>query len=129
MDTEPHDSSHPLLDISQLDTFVMLGYEDYADLLKDVKNDVPEYFNTIRQSIATGDAKACRAASHSCRGMLSYFGCVALTHLLDDLENGALPGEGAAESTHAKLVATWEKTLTALQEWEKSVPDFSPPAP
>lgn len=129
MSTEPSDPSQPLLDVSQLDTFVMLGYEDYADLLSDVKNDVPEYFRTIRAAIAAGDAKACRAASHSCRGMLSYFGCVALTHILDGLENGPLPEEGAAESTYNKLVATWEKTLTALVEWEKSVPDFSPPAP
>lgn len=126
------DSTNPdpaLLDVSQLDTFVMLGYEDYADLLNDVKRDVPGYFDAIRSAIASGDAKACSAASHSCRGMLSYFGCIMLSQLLGALENGALPDAAAAESTHNKLLATWEKTLTAIIEWEKSVPDFSPPAP
>jgi HPt (histidine-containing phosphotransfer) domain-containing protein len=129
MSLEPTNPTNPLLDPSQLETFIMLGYEDYADLLGDVERDVPGYFNIIHSAIASGDSKACSAATHSCRGMLSYFGCVALTSLLAELENGVLPDKSRAESVHNELLTTWESTLNAILKWEKSVPDFAPDTP
>lgn len=129
MSLEPTAPTNPLLDPSQLETFIMLGYEDYADLLDDVKRDVPGYFTVIRSAIASGDSKACAAAAHSCRGMLSYFGCTALTSQLAKLENGVLPDKSCAESVHNELLAIWESTLNAILKWEKSVPDFAPNPP
>jgi HPt (histidine-containing phosphotransfer) domain-containing protein len=126
MDLEPTTPSNLLLDISQLDTFVMLGYDEYSELLGDVRREVPGYFAVIRTAIQSGDSKACSAASHSCRGMLSYFGCVTLNSLLARLENEALPAASDADRIHDELLAVWEKTLAALHEWEKSVPDFAP---
>lgn len=126
MSPDPTNPENNLLDSSQLETFIMLGYEDYADLLGDVKRDVPGYFTVIHSSVATGDAKACSAAAHSCRGMLSYFGCIALNNLLADLENGALPDKSNADTIHNELLASWKHTLNAIHAWEKSIPDFAP---
>ena len=128
MGLEPTNSANPLLDHNQLETFIMLGYDDYADLLNDVRREVPGYFTTIRSAIASGDSKSCSAASHSCRGMLSYFGCIALNNLLSVLENGPLPDASSAESVHDQLLTVWDDTLFAIQEWAESVPDFIPPA-
>ncbi|GAA5115546.1 Hpt domain-containing protein [Luteolibacter yonseiensis] len=126
MDSEPTTSSDSLLDVSQLDTFVMLGYDEYSELLGDVRREVPNYFTVIHGAIASGDSKTCSAACHSCRGMLSYFGCVVLNNLLGGLENGPLPDKSQADPIHDELLTTWNNSLNALLGWEKTVPDFAP---
>lgn len=116
----------PLIDPPQLETFIVFGHADYLDLLGDVIHDVPGHLERLRTAISAGNPGEIRAAAHSLRGMLSYFGCVALTTRLADFEHQtAIPPEQAAP-IHAELSGLWEKTLAAIKEWEKTVPDFAP---
>lgn len=126
MDSDNTSPDSLLLDPRQLETFVMLGYEDYADLLADVTNDVPGYLATIRSAVLAGDAAATSAAAHSCRGMLSYFGCVALTDRLAGIEHSPQRDASSAEPEYVELVALWDATRAAILRWEQSVPDFAP---
>ena len=67
-----------------------------------------------------------KARAHGLRGVLAYFGCVAVTKRLAQLETQeCVPPEQAA-GIHAELLDLWEQSLAALAEWEKSVPDFGP---
>jgi HPt (histidine-containing phosphotransfer) domain-containing protein len=126
MDSHTISPDPRLLDVQQLETFIMLGYEDYADLLGDVAHDVPGYFSTIRSAILAGDRAAGAAAAHSCRGMLSYFGCVALTERLAEIEHAPPIHEASAEPLYGELALLWEATQAALHEWERGVPNFAP---
>jgi HPt (histidine-containing phosphotransfer) domain-containing protein len=127
------DSTHPdlppeapLLDFHQLETFIVIGIDDYRELLGDVVIEVPQQLEQIREAIQQGDAVTLKARAHGLRGLLAYFGCVAMTRRLAHLETQAGVAPAQADATHAELQALWEQSLAALAEWEKSVPDFGP---
>jgi hypothetical protein len=115
----------PLLDYHQLETFVVIGVVDYLDLLGDVIEDVPVQLGQIQAAIEQGDMVHLKARAHALRGLVAYFGCVAMTARLADLErqDNILPGQAAA--THAELQDLWHQSLAALRAWEKSLPDFT----
>jgi len=126
--TETSHPDHPedsqLLNVEQLQSLVTLGAADYFDLIGDVIGSVPGRISQIAAAIQEGNAKQLRADAHGLRGMLSYFGCEAMTRSLNFLELQPLPEPAAASAIQARLQALWQKTLDAIQKWEKSVPEF-----
>jgi len=119
-----HSQDSLLLNVEQLQSLVALGAADYFDLIGDVIGTVPGRINQIVAAIQGGDAKQVRAEAHGLRGMLSYFGCEALTSSLNTLEQQPLPAPEAADTIQAQLQALWQQTLSAIQQWEKTVPEF-----
>ncbi len=128
MEQEAQSPEAGILDTEQLETFLMLGYEDYANLLGDVVTEVPSYIATIHSSILSRDSGIYSAAIHSFRGMISYFGCINLTEKLAFLEKNALPEASFASDIQAELLKLWEKSLAAIRQWE-SDSDFHPGSP
>lgn len=119
---------HPeaLLDTKQLDSFITIGYDDYIDLLGDVIRDVATHLVSIQTAIQQGNLVDLRARSHSLRGMLSYFGCIAMTARLKVLEESSSLTPPQAAAIHGELQSLWDQSLTAIRNWEKSVPNFAP---
>jgi HPt (histidine-containing phosphotransfer) domain-containing protein len=115
-----------LLDYHQLETFIVIGIDDYHELLGDVTLEAPEHLRQIKVAIQQGDAATIKTRAHGLRGLLAYFGCVAVTKRLAQLETQEIVPPEQADSTHAELLDLWEQSLAALAEWEKSVPDFGP---
>lgn len=114
-----------LLDHKQLDVLILFGSDAYHDLIADVIADVPQHLAGIHAAIVDANRPDLRARAHSCRGMLSNFGCVAMTARLGQFEHDPQPPVTAATDIHAELEHIWQSTLTALQEWEQSVPEFT----
>jgi HPt (histidine-containing phosphotransfer) domain-containing protein len=116
----------PLLDHEQLESFADIGYDDYLELLGDVIHDVPGHLDRIRASIEAGDSAAVKSRVHSFRGMVSYFGCIALTDRLAVMEHHPEIAPDQAATIHSELQNLWDRSLAAIKDWEKSVPDFAP---
>jgi len=116
----------PLLDLDQLESFATIGYDDYLDILNDVIRDVPNHLEGIRTSFRAGNSAEVGSRLHSFRGMISYFGCAALTHRLAELELHPLVPQDQADAIHAELQDLWDRSLAAIKDWEKSAPDFAP---
>ncbi len=116
----------PLLDLGQLESFAGIGYDDYLDLLSDVVRDVPRHLEGIRASIDAGNSTDVRSRLHSFRGMISYFGCIALTDRLAGMEQHPEIPPDQAVGIHSELQSLWDRSLAAIKDWEKSVPDFAP---
>ncbi|MCX6878497.1 MAG: ATP-binding protein [Verrucomicrobia bacterium] len=115
-----------LIDTRQLDTFIDLGSVAYHDILGDLIRDVPASLEHLRAVIQAGDTAACKRRAHSLKGILACFGCVAMTARLAELEQQE--GDAAPEHAtplHAELQDLWQRSLSAIREWEKSVPAFS----
>lgn len=113
-----------LINRSQLASFIAIGREDFLNLLGDVVRDVPRHLDRIRNVVTRGDENGLKDAAHSLRGMLSYFGCIALTARLASFENRETVAPELAGSLHTELETLWESSLAAINEWEKSVPEF-----
>ena len=116
----------PLLDLEPLEVFATLGYDDYLDLLSDVIRDGPGHLESVRAAIHAGNAADVTSRTHSFRGMVSYFGCIALTSRLAELEHHPAIAPSEATAIHAELQDLWNRSLTAIKDWEKSVADFAP---
>ena len=116
----------PLLDLDQLESIGAIGYDDYLDLLGDVIRDIPHHLGGIRAAIAAGDSVNFRSRVHAFRGIISYFGCVALTSRLAALEHQLEVAPAQATAIHTELQDFWDRSLAAIKEWEISVPDFAP---
>ena len=88
----------PLINIRKLQTFVMLGIDDYVEMLGDLMREVPEQLEQIRIAIEQGNLEDCREHAHSMRGILGYFGCVTMTRRLASLESrtSLMPEDAAA---------------------------------
>lgn len=124
----PHSNPHPsetLLDLGQLNSFIAIGYDDYIDLLGDAVTDVTVHLAAIQAAIQQGNQADLRARSHSLRGMLSYFGCTAMTTRLKLLEENTALTPPQAALMHAELETMWVKSLAAIKAWEKTVPEFA----
>jgi chemotaxis protein histidine kinase CheA len=119
-------SSENLLDTAQLDSFISIGYTDYIDLLSDVIQDVTTNLASIQMAIQQGNLADLKARAHSLRGMLSYFGCLAMTDLLKILEESSSLTPLQAAEIHSQLGPLWTRSLSAIKTWEKSVPHFAP---
>ena len=128
MGSQNSDPSPPtgLLDIRQLETFVVIGVADYLSLLADVINDVPIQLEQIRAAIEQGDLPHLHARAHALRGLLAYFGCIAMTARLAALENQTSIAPEQAAAIRAELNDLWERSLAALRQWENSLPGFMP---
>lgn len=116
----------PLLDLEPLESFAILGYADYLDLLGDVVRDVPGHLDSIRSAILAGNSAEVSTRIHSLRGMVSYFGCIGLTGRLAELEHQPAIAPTAAAVIHTELPELWDRRLAALKNWQKSVPDSAP---
>ncbi len=113
------------IDRAQLDTFIDIGCAGYFDVLGDLIREVPIYLENMRDHIHEGNESALKHRLHSLRGILSCFGCVAITVRLASLEaSSSIPAEQAVV-LHVELLDLWTKSLSAIREWEKSVPAFS----
>ena len=128
MDHSPPTSSHepPLLDLRQLRSFVVIGHEDFLELLEDMGNDLPRCFENLRAAMLTGDVEESSSAAHYSRGMLSYFGCIALNQRLATIEALPTVDPSQADSIFHELSALWAESLVAIKEWERSIPEFNP---
>ena len=115
-----------LLNLEPLEVFATLGYDDYFDLLSDVIRDVPGHLESVRAAIHSGNPAEVSSRVHNFRGMVSYFGCIALTDRLAELEHHPAIAPTEAPAIHAELQDLWDRTLAAIKDWEKSVPDFAP---
>ncbi len=128
--TEPSHSDHPegspLLNVEPLEALVTLGVDGYYDLIGNLIETVPGRIARIGAAIQEGDGKQLRADAHGLRGMLSYFGCEAMTRSLNILEQQPLPAPAAASTIQEQLLALWLESLAGIQQWEKSVPEFAP---
>ena len=60
------------------------------------------------------------------RGLLAYFGCIAMTARLAALENQTSIAPEQAAAIRAELNDLWERSLAALRQWENSLPGFMP---
>ena len=116
----------PLLDLEPLEVFATLGYDDYLDLLDDVIRDVPGHLESFRAAIHAGNPADVSSRVHTFRGMVSYFGCIALTGRLAELEHQPAIAPTQAAAIQAELQELWDRSLAAIRDWEKSVPDFAP---
>ncbi|GAA5116607.1 hypothetical protein GCM10023212_03540 [Luteolibacter yonseiensis] len=127
MDMSPSPSPHdpPLLDLRQLRSFVVLGHENFLELLEDMKGDMPKSFAAVREAMLTGDAEETSAVAHSSRGILSYFGCVALNQRLAVIEALKTVDPSQAEIVFNELTALWAESVVAIKEWESGVPEFN----
>ncbi len=127
MDTCP--SAPPLsaglLDLEQLESLIVLGAEDFRELLGDVIGSVPGQITRIHADIHAGDAPHLRAHAHELRGMLLYFGCQALAMRLDELEHHPQAPSAEAAAIHADLETLWHHSLAAIQAWQLTVPEFA----
>ncbi len=118
-------NSQPLLDISQLETFIDLGLTDFLDLLGDVTHDVPEHIMKIHSAILDSNEAALNSRCHSMRGMLANFGCIGMTDYLHLLEYEGNVPPALADTVRAKLESLWNRSLSAIKQWENSVAGFS----
>ncbi len=114
-----------MLDLRQLGSFISLGREDFSELLEDMRNDVPKYLALIHSAMQAGDGEGSSAAAHSCRGMLSYFGCVALNVRLTTIEKFDSVSPSQATPIFDELTELWAESLAAIKEWERGVPEFN----
>lgn len=115
----------PLIDIRKLRLFVILGIADYRELLGDVLREVPEQLVNIRDFIRQGDSVQRKQCAHSLRGILGYFGCVAMTARFTQVEAEETIMPEQADAIYAELETLWQNSLAAIREWEKSVPEFA----
>jgi len=124
--TQPVSGEEPVLvNTDKLRTFLILGLDDYVEMLGDVMGEVPEQLERIRSSIEQGDFADCRQAAHSLRGILGYFGCAAMTTRLGQLEGRQSFAPEEAATIHAEFQTLWSASLAAIRQWEKSIPDFA----
>ncbi len=114
-----------LLDYHQLETFAIIGAADYIELLDEVIVDVPEQLDQIRAAIEEGNGAQVKARVHGLRGLVAYFGCVALTARLARLEIWDELSPGQAAAIHLELLALWDQSLKALRQWEKTQSGFA----
>jgi len=114
-----------LIDPRQLETFIVIGVVDFLDLLGDVIRDVPVHLEYIKSAIEMGNRGELNNRAHSLRGMLAYFGCLAMTARLNQLEHQTICPPDQAVTTHTELLTLWQQSLNAIKEWEKSVPEFA----
>lgn len=115
-----------LLDLSQLESFIMVGLDDYHEILNDLIEELPKNFKEIHAAMSREDLPKIQSMVHSLRGMLSVFGCVQMSERLSEFENPDFhPSASEADRIHSELVASWEQHLAALLEWEKTVPEFN----
>jgi len=119
-------SETPLLDYHQLETFVVIGVADYLELLDDVIKDVPVQLAQIRTAIQQRNTEQVKARSHGLRGLVAYFGCVAMTARLAHLENQDELTHEQAAAIQTELLGIWDQSLDALRQWEKTLPGFAP---
>lgn len=128
MDTSQSSSPEeiPLLNLRQLRSFIVFGHADFLELLEDMRDDIPKQFSAIREAMITGDTEESAATAHSSRGILSYFGCVALNQRLAAIEALETVDPSQAEAIFAELTTLWADTLAAIKEWESGVPEFNP---
>ena len=115
----------PLLDFRQLKPLAAIGIVDFRDLLNDVVEDVPAHLDKIRAAIQADDAPELQARAHTFRGMIANYGCIALAERLTRLEyqDQVIPAQAA--TIHAELQDLWDRSLAAIEVWEKSVPEFA----
>jgi len=113
-----------LLDYHQLETFVVIGVTDYLELLGDVIEDVPGQLAQIRAAMEQGNAPQVKARAHGLRGLVAYFGCVAMTARLAELEQQDHLSTEHAGAIHGELLDLWNQSLAALRQWERSLPGF-----
>jgi len=124
--TLPHSAGEPsLINTRKLHTFVLLGMADFHELLGDMLREVPLQLDQIATTIRQGDVAECKLQAHSLRGILGYFGCVAMTARLNEIEKQDSIMPEIAEDIHTELLTLWENSLVAIREWEKSVPQFA----
>ena len=116
----------PLLDYHQLETFAVIGIADYLRLLAEGIEDIPHQMAQICSSIQEGNVPQTRARAHGLRGLVAYFGCVAMTERLAHLENQEDFSPAQASAIHAELHAIWQQSLAALNAWQQSLPDSEP---
>ncbi|KAB2641818.1 MAG: Hpt domain-containing protein [Verrucomicrobia bacterium] len=116
----------PLLDYHQLETFAVIGIADYLKLLAEVIEDIPHQMAQISASIQEGNVPQTRARAHGLRGLVAYFGCVAMTSQLARLEELGDFSPVQAAAIHADLQVVWEQTLAAINAWQQSLPSASP---
>ena len=114
-----------LVNTGKLQTFLFLGFDDYVEMLGDLMREVPEQLERMRCSIQQGDFADCKQCAHSLRGILGYFGCVAMTTRLGQLENRQSLAPEEAATTYAEFQTLWPDSLAAIRQWEKSIPDFA----
>ena len=122
---DPSQSITEILDLEPLDSFVAIGYADYRDLLSDAIQQVPAGVEEIRAAVAAGDFTTVKKRAHSLKGMLSYFGCKTLTVRLAQMEQRQFD-PSQADAVQSELLYYWERSLTAIKEWEKTIPGFAP---
>jgi HPt (histidine-containing phosphotransfer) domain-containing protein len=123
--TAPAPNQLALLDPKQLDVLVLFGNSAYHELIADVVADVPTHLSGIRAALEDRSSTELRAKAHSCRGMLSNFGCIGMTARLARFEHESLPPPTEAATIHAELETLWQRTLTAIRGWETTVPEFT----
>ena len=116
----------PLIDCRKLEIFRILGMDTYRELLGDVILEVPAKLEHIRTAIEQDDFPECKLHVHALRGILAYFGCVAMTTRLAQVENQQGIAPELAAATCAELQTLWDNSLAAIREWENSQPDFQP---
>ncbi|MEO8615591.1 MAG: Hpt domain-containing protein [Luteolibacter sp.] len=119
-----HPDCTPLLDFEQLEPFIEIGLTDFLDILGDVIHDVPEHLEKIHTAIRRGNSTELKSTTHSMRGMIANFGCIGMTSILRDLEYGAPLEPGQADAICSTLATLWQQSLSAIVDWQKSIPDF-----
>ncbi|MFT4176122.1 MAG: Hpt domain-containing protein [Luteolibacter sp.] len=111
----------PLIDYEQLEPFIEIGLEEFAQIFHDVIEETPLRLQEISNSLVAGDFPSAKRTSHTLRGMLSNFGCKLLCEKLFALEHGEPTGPAEAPARMRELQTLWTLSLGAILEWEKSV--------
>ncbi len=113
-----------LLNYHQLESYAVIGVEDYLRLLGEVIEDIPNQMAEIRDSVEQGNAPLVKARAHGLRGLVAYFGCAAMAARLAQLENQEGIAPAQASAIHAELQVIWEQSLAALDSWRQSMTDL-----
>ena len=114
-----------LLDRQRLATFIAHGV-DCIDLLDKVSYDVPKQLEHLGVALVQGNCPELHARAHSLRGLLAYFGCVAMAARLAQLENQSSVTPEQATVILAELQALWQNSLAAIHEWQHPLPAAVP---
>ena len=125
MQSSPPTALRELIDAQQLNTFIEIGKVGYFDILSDLQQEVPESLEAIRVFIAERDTPAFKRRSHSLKGILGCFGCIAISARLAELEHCEDVSPERADELHAELIELWGNSFEAIKKWEQTVPAFT----
>ena len=109
--------SEPAIDVATYDALKeTTGAEFAVELVDTFLEEAPRMLETLRQSLAQGDADAFRRAAHSLKSNSNTFGALVLGRMAREIElNGLASVKAAGTTPLASLEAEYARVARALK--------------